>query len=74
MTSCALRVRGPRFIAGPSLKKRGARLPPLDIGGPWLVMAQILNGEGIVAVEHLQAGTALLRDSLRILDALDAAR
>src|ERR1700689_2751128 len=48
------------------------RLPcraPLDLDRSWAEAPQIVDREGVVRVEHLQARATLLRDGLRILGA-----
>jgi hypothetical protein len=44
-------------------------LPPFGVGWPRPLAAEVVNGEGVVPVEHLQAGSALVGDHLRVLGA-----
>lgn len=50
-----------------ALDDGGAGGAPLLISWPRPLMVQVVNGEAVVAIEHLQAGAALVGDFLRVL-------
>ena len=52
-----------------ALSEHGACGAPLDVGGSWFMLAEVLDGEGVVVAEHFQAGAALAGDGLWILSA-----
>lgn len=42
---------------------------PLNLGGTWSVTAEVVDGECVVIIEHLQAGAALAGNGLWVLGA-----